>query len=229
MKSVKLYVFKTDNINFANLLQFCFYLSRHDLDGPCVPVIQNKHLSLIPGNFCLFFEPEDPLNNFRNLDWNLKIQALNRYLADTDQAVAFGSNHIDQIDFIKHNIDHTCASISYSYDQAQYDQVLEYFVHSHLAKQASGRVPLTDLDQQLRQDQSIDLFEYYKTAFDTQNIIPRSMQFDTDHVIPLVDLLNKDKFFHHLVGIGGQRTAQADIYYNNWWTAQQDFFSGSNT
>ena len=104
MKSAELYVFKTEYINFVNLLQFCLYLSRRDLYQPCIPIIKNKHLTLIPGEFCLFFDSIDPLRNFRDIDWTQKIESLNTILRNTNQTVVFGANSIDQIDFLKNSV-----------------------------------------------------------------------------------------------------------------------------
>lgn len=228
MKSAKLYVFKTEYINFVNLLQFCFYLSRRDLHQPCVPIIKHKFLSLIPGEFCLHYDSVDPLNNFRNIDWTQKIESLNLYLKNASQPVVFGTNNIDQVNFLKNNVECSCITISCSYTEDQYDLVLNYFVKSHLEKQSMNLIEITDLDQKLREDKSLDLFSYYRDSFDRQNLIPKQLQLETDFVVPLIDFFDKTKFFQHLENIGGCYSHEADEYYDSWRNEQSEFFTGTN-
>jgi len=224
MKSEKLFLFKTESINFVNLLQFCLYLSRGDLYQPCIPIIKHQHLTLIPGDFCLFYDPNDPIRNFRNIDWRSKIHSLNDLLSGIDQPIVFGNNSIDQIRFLKSNVNHSCATISCSYDEEYYDFILNYFTRSHISKQMSGQLEITNLDQQLRNDQSIDLFLWYKNSFDQQNLVPKSLNFDTDYTVPLRDFFDKERFFWHLTNIGGSESPEALDYYNNWLENQNSFF-----
>lgn len=224
MESVKLYLFKTEKINFVNLLQFCFYLSRRDLYQPCLPVFSDSYLDVTKGELVYTFSPENP-NNFRNLNWNEKLDLLDTTLSSTDAPIVIGSSSIDQILLLNNRYSDISQTISHCYTEEDYDFLLTYFVNQHLTLQSKGCLPLTEHDLQLRSDPTINLFSYYKNSFDQQGILPKSITYSTDYVIPVKDFFNKDKFFQHLNNIGADSTDEAIHYYNQWWELQKSFFT----
>jgi hypothetical protein len=228
MKSVRLYLFKTESFNFVNLLQFCFILSRRDLYQPCLPLIAGTNLLVTTGEFVNTLSPDNPYN-FRNIDWSEKLNILNSTLTQTDKPIVIGHNDINQLLFLEKQYSSIAQTISCSYTKDDYDLILTYFANMHLMSQSNGTVPLTEHDLQLRADQSINLLFYYKNAFDQQGLIPRSMLYSTDYNVPLKDFLDKNKFFQHLVNLGAEPTPEAIHYYNQWWELQHlYFYNGEN-
>lgn len=226
MESVHLYLFKTERINFVNLLQFCFYLARRDLYQPCLPIFTGSHLDITKGELVNTFSPDDP-DNFRNISWNEKLQLLNSTLESTDQKIVIGNYNIDQIMFLKQQYPSMAQTISCSYTEEDYDLLLTYIVNQHVELQASGMLPITEHDQHLRADSSISLLSYYKKSFDEQQLIPKSITYSTDYVVPLKDFFNKDNFFQHLTNLGADPTPEATHYYDQWWALQQPYFNGT--
>lgn len=224
MKSARVYLFKTETINFVNLLQFCFFLSREDIYQPCYPKILYKHLTVDPGGFALHFAPDNPCVNFRNIDWTTKLAEFDEVLAQTTDKIVLGCNDIEQVNLLKNHFGDNCYTISCSYSYDDYDSFLSYITNSHIVKQSTGQLKLTDHDIAIRNDKNINLFDYYKQSFDQQKILQNSMSYDTDYSVVLTDYFDKNKFFQHVTNIGGNNSIEAVNYYDSWYSMQNTFF-----
>ena len=223
---MQLYLFKTEKINFVNLLQFCFILSRRDLYQPCSPSMVGTNLSVTTGDFVNTMLPEDPYN-FRNLDWTEKLPLLDSILTQTDDPITIGHSDINQLLLLKEEYPDIAQISSCSYTENDYELMLTYTARQHLELQHNGTLPITEHDQQMRSDPSINLLSYYKQSFDEQAIVPKSMAYSTDYSVPVRDFFNKDKFFQHIVTIGADPSPKAKHYYDQWWLLQQSYFNGT--
>jgi hypothetical protein len=144
-------------------------------------------------------------------------------------SIVMGNHDIDQIHWLKHRYQHQVISISCSYDTYLYDQMLTYQAKMHIYRQSIGDVPLTEDDLQVRSNPKENLTLYYKAAFDRLNMLPRKLQYNTDIVIPCEDFLIMNKFFKHIVDLGGTLTDNVILYYKQWYQNQIDFLSiGTN-
>jgi hypothetical protein len=225
MESVRLYLFKTEKLNFVNLLQYCFILSRRDLYQPCLPIIAGAEISAVKGQLVYDFSPDNP-ENFRNIEWESKIQLLDSILDSTNASIVLGSHDINQLILLKKNYQSKAYIISCSYTKNDYDLLLTYLVNTHLAMQSTGALPITEADQQLRATPSIDLLSYYKKSFDEQQLIPKSMVYpDSDYSVPLQEFFNKNKFFQHLINLDVDPSKEAMQYYDQWCKLQRSFFT----
>jgi hypothetical protein len=224
MEHQRIYLFKTESLNFVNLLQFCFILSRRDFYEPCIPTFDEKLLGVEIGNFCSTLSRDNP-QNFRNIDWHSNLSQLDKILESTNNSIIIGNHSIKQIQLLKNYYQNRAFTVSCSYKEDWYDRLLTYKANTHIYQQATGALPLTELDTQLRKDKSVDLFKYYKNAFNEQKLIAKEINYNTDYVVLCEDFLIEDKFFEHIYNLGGHKTSNALMYYRRWQKHQLTFFT----
>ena len=216
MKS--LYIFKSTPFNITNLPQWSLYLSRDDLYQPCEPILTNTQLDLKIGGFAQQFSP-DPRMMFRDIDWVEQLPKLDKLISSIDQSVAFGVNSVEQMSVLKNHFKKQAITISCSYNQDQYPQMLSWYVHRHIRLQNLGIIEITAHDQHLRTS-GVNLVEYYTRAFDQAQLISLTMQPVGDYDIPIKDFFDSNKFFTHMSCVGALPTQQAIDFYNKWRSYQ---------
>ena len=217
MKS--LYIFKSTPFNITNLPQWSLYLSRDDLYQPCKPVLTNTQLDLEIGGFARQFSP-NPQLLFRDMDWTDQIPRLDTLVSSMTQSVAFGVNSVEQLNILKNYFKERAITISCSYDQNHYTEILSWYVRRHIRLQDLGIIEITEHDQQLRTG-GLNLVEYYTQAFDQAQLVPMSINPVGEYDIPINDFFNADKFFNHMACVDSPCTQQAIDFYKKWRGCQQ--------
>lgn len=207
---INLYLFRGSILNFTNILQHCFMLSKEDLYDPCTPVIRNNLLDWDLAEF-IKIGGEIP---FRSIDWADHTEQLD-FLIDNNLSRSYATYRLDQIDYLKNYFKDRCFVISFSYDVILYDFLLEIFVRTHIHRQNCGIVPITKYDQLLRES-DINLVDYYTKEFDQQQLISKQLSGVGDYVVPLNDFFDQFKFFKHIENIGGTPSQQSINFYTNW-------------
>jgi hypothetical protein len=190
---------------------------RTDLYDPCTPTINQGHLGMSLAQFPQEFQPKDTKTEFRNINWEEKIDKLSALVNSIDQSLVFGVNSDEQMAFLKNYFGNTAVTVSYSYDESFYDTMLTWVVTRHIAQQDNGIIEITQCDKTLRDD-NVDLIEYYKQSFEEQNLIPKTLTGFGDCDIPIKDFFNIEKFFQHLSNLDNNApTIKAITYYNEWY------------
>ena len=194
-----IYLFKTEQANVVNLLQFCAILSGQWYEI-CQPQLSNtNYMSVSVGNFVRQLSPKDP-TNFRNIDWTTEVHELEEIANVTDLNLMVGVKTVEQLTFLRKYFGNRTKTISISYDVSSYELMLDFLARAHIEEQ----------------NLNIESVEYYKQEFDKLGLLPRQLAPVGEYNVPFEDFFNKGKFFKHLKNIGLNPSVAAEAFYDKW-------------
>lgn len=207
-----LYIFRSTRFNITNLPHYCTFLCHDNLYGACQPFLNNGKLDVILGQLMYDIHTADPRTQFRDVDWTENFAKLDSVLTP-DQNIVFAVNSDQQLHNLKNYYGKDAVTVTTTWDNNSV--LLDWLAKFHVRMQDAGLFEITQVDQDLRQQQ-IDLVSHYRQAFESMNLVPSTTDAAGDYNIPLHDYFVKEKFLQHLQHINAQVPVLAVDFYNSW-------------
>jgi hypothetical protein len=215
-----IYLLKLRQINAFNLPIALLFQSADTLAfEPCTFSINDLgFINITIGNFV---KPhcDNPTQEFRFIDWSQNLESLTQSLNQAtaqNQNLIIGTYRSDQMKFLKNHYGDQVLTIGIDHTESSYNSLLQVLAKQHVYYLESGMLPITDVDQQILTNITINKIDYYANAFDQQQIIPKSDVGNYEYSILFEDFYNQKTMAHHLTQLNLPFNNKSLEFYNQW-------------
>jgi len=219
--STKIYLFKAHPINVSNLAIYAMdSIFINKLFGPCRPYIENKFLFCEPGLVDIEISKFTDTTT-RKVEWHQHIkifEGLVDQATQVDQNLVFGNYSDEQIEIIAGHFKN-CITIGINYNESLYPYLISNMAQYHVYALKQGYILPNKVDLEILSGS--DPVDYYKTAFDQLNLIPKSSISKFDYNIDIQDFFKPNIMTDHFNNLG-DLPITSDSLYHKWLTQQGD-------
>lgn len=212
---VKIRPINVFNLPMALLLQSAGMLT----EQPCIFTVDDfGFINIAVGDY-VKSQCDDPVRDFRSLDWSQKLDSLDHSLNQSilkNQIFVSSTYRSDQMDLLKNHYRDRILTIGIDHTESTYNLLLHIFAKQHIHSLKTGVLTITDVDNEVLNNPDIDTVKYYVDAFDRQQILPRSDSNKYDYSIPIIDFYSQQSMEKHLNHLDLPFTAESLAFYTRW-------------